>query len=353
MRLSPNLPGIALVIYLSVLSAFATGRVPKEDRTRDPKIVGGTKIVPSTPVPWMVSLKDSTTFHLCGGTVIRENVVLTAAHCIAPRDEMEWFDRRFPFVAVGNHDSEEQYLSLDSMIQPKISVIHPNYSDATIQSDIALLFFDQNLTDLNGDTSVISLPQKDEQVDSGSRVSIYGWGLISEDDFFPSNQLQRADVVLYDRELCEASSNYGADSLSYGMICAGNIEQGGVDSCAGDSGGPLIYNGVSPESDPIQLGIVSWGDGCGKPGYPGVYTDTRAYLDWIEEQIAIVEAYKPLLTCFPNTLQGEIEQFEDIELTRSTPLQLRPSCVGQPSPSIQSNFNIRDECVLLRDPCVE
>lgn len=325
----------------------------EEDRSRDTKIIGGTKIIPSVPIPWMVSLKDSTTFHLCGGTVIRENVVLTAAHCIAPHQGMEWFDRRFPFIAVGNHDSNEAYLTLDSMIQPKVSVLHPDYSEATVQNDIALLFFDRNLTDLNGDTSVIRLPERDDSVASGSRVSIYGWGLIDENEIFPSNQMQRADVVLYDRELCEKTSQYGLDALSPGMICAGNIEQGGVDSCAGDSGGPLVYNELTSENDdPVQIGIVSWGDGCGKPGYPGVYTDIQAYLDWIEGTIATVDAYKSTLSCFPDTLQGSLDELDNMELTRSTPLHLRGECVGQNSSAVQKNtFNLRDECVLLRDPC--
>lgn len=343
--------GIVVMLTL-VCTAAATSRGPiaEENRSRDTKIIGGTKIVPSVPIPWMASLKDSTTFHLCGGSVIAENVVLTAAHCIAQHEGMEWFDRRFPYVAVGNHDSNEQYLSLDSMIQPKISVIHPNYNETTVQSDIALLFFDRTLTDLNGVTSVIRLPEKGQQVPSGSPVSIYGWGLISEDSIFPSNQMQRADVILYDKDLCGKTSKYGPDALSYGMICAGNIEQGGVDSCAGDSGGPLVYN---EGNNPVQIGVVSWGDGCGKPGYPGVYTETQAYLDWIEETIATVEAYKPLLSCFPNAVDGDLARLEDLELTRSTALNLYGDCVGETSAggAQNNNFNVRDECVLLRDPC--
>lgn len=350
MRLCLALCGILPVLCL-LSTASATSRDFRgESRSRDTKIIGGTKIVPSVPIPWMVSLKDSTTFHLCGGSVIRDNVVLTAAHCIAEQNELEWFDRRFPYVGVGNHDSDEQYLSLDSMMQPKISLIHPNYDETTVQNDIALLFFDQNLTDLNGFTNVIRLPEKDEKVASGSTVSIYGWGLISEDGFFPSNQLQRADVTLYDKDLCGKYSEYGPAALSYGMICAGNIEQGGVDSCAGDSGGPLVYK-ENPESDPVQIGVVSWGDGCGRAGYPGVYTDTQAYLDWIEETIATVEAYKPILSCFPNTVEGNLTQLEDLELTRSTPLNLHGECVSKGSSVAKNSFNVQDDCVLLRDPC--
>ena len=83
----------------------------------------------------------------------------------------------------------------------------------------------------------------------------------------------------------------------------------------------------------------------------GVYTDTQAYLDWIEDTIATVDAYKPLLTCFPSTLDGNLAQLEDLELARSTPLNLHGECVGDGSTGAQNSFNVRDDCVLLRDPC--
>ena len=67
------------------------------------------------------------------------------------------------------------------------------------------------------------------------------------------------------------------------MICAGDLKKGGVDACQGDSGGPLVYKDA--EGHHVLAGLVSWGVGCGRPGYAGVYTNVASYKKWIDNHI--------------------------------------------------------------------
>uniref|UniRef100_A0A8C3QIV4 Peptidase S1 domain-containing protein n=1 Tax=Cyanoderma ruficeps TaxID=181631 RepID=A0A8C3QIV4_9PASS len=89
-----------------------------------------------------------------------------------------------------------------------------------------------------------------------------------------SERLQQAEVQLIDKRSCNLAAYHG--DVTDRMLCAG-LPQGGVDTCQGDSGGPLLYSGEHWQ----VVGIVSWGQGCGTPSTPGVYTSVRAYLDWI------------------------------------------------------------------------
>ena len=84
--------------------------------------------------------------------------------------------------------------------------------------------------------------------------------------------LMEATVPIVAYENC--SQSYG--QIPSSMICAGDMSKGGVDACQGDSGGPLTCNG-------LLAGVVSWGNKCGQPNYPGVYTNVSEYYDWIEE----------------------------------------------------------------------
>ena len=95
--------------------------------------------------------------------------------------------------------------------------------------------------------------------------------------------MQQAEVPLISREDCRRS--YG-NLITERMRCAGFLD-GGVDSCQGDSGGPL----VCPSNDKWYLvGIVSWGDGCARPGRFGVYADVLALKPWVQETIASAPA---------------------------------------------------------------
>ena len=347
------------------------------DKYREPKIVGGYRVSEEYPMPWLVSLRDKTQFHFCGGSVIRPNVVLTAAHCVAPKPDLPWWDNRFPLVAVGNHNQDTDYLSDDEYARPVLTITHSGFNPDNITDDIALLFFDQNLVDLNGEMGVVQLPAADYTVENYSKGLVYGWGLLDEDGVVPSSQLYGVEIELYDLETCKAVSSYEPESLLEGMICAGDVE-GNIDSCAGDSGGPLVLassgsssssfaenntNNSSPstENSPTQVGVVSWGVGCARPGYPGVYTEVAKYVDWIEEQIAMVESIKPSLSCFTESgimtydtsMSDGMPLADDViimEARSDEPIEETP-CVKEALSS--GILYSADTCSIVRDPCRE
>merc|ERR1712098_410095 len=113
-----------------------------------------------------------------------------------------------------------------------------------------------------------------EEYDAGTMCTVTGWGTTTEGGSL-GRVLQKVDVPVVSDADCRDA--YGVNDVYDSMICAG-LPQGGKDSCQGDSGGPFMC-GNQPS------GIVSWGYGCAEPGYPGVYTQTSYFIDWINENL--------------------------------------------------------------------
>merc|ERR1719244_936105 len=118
-----------------------------------------------------------------------------------------------------------------------------------------------------------------QQTAESTMMTATGWGTLTEGEAELPNVLHKVDIPVINDDQC-----YGAlTSLGYmiveSMICAG-LAEGGVDSCQGDDGGPFFLN--EPGNQTI-LGVGSWSIGCGKRGYPGVYTEVSYFIDWIEE----------------------------------------------------------------------
>ncbi|KFQ31649.1 Transmembrane protease serine 4, partial [Merops nubicus] len=141
-------------------------------------------------------------------------------------------------------------------------------------NDIALVKLQSPLR-VSDSSKPICLPYFDEELVPGTSLWVIGWGYTQEHGKL-SETLQQAEVSLIDKESCNLDAYHGAVTKRMLMLCAG-LPQGGVDTCQGDSGGPLLYSGRHWQ----VVGIVSWGQGCGTPSTPGVYTSVRAYLNWI------------------------------------------------------------------------
>ncbi|KAF2902997.1 hypothetical protein ILUMI_03196 [Ignelater luminosus] len=143
--------------------------------------------------------------------------------------------------------------------------VHPDYTTSSNRpnNDIAILTLLFSLT--AGPTiGPISLPNVNEEISTGTSTVVSGWGTLTEGGSSPT-QLQAVTVYTVDRNECNVSYS---GLITDKMICA-DVPEGGKDSCQGDSGGPLVAAGK-------LVGIVSWGNGCGREGYPGVYTDVAA-----------------------------------------------------------------------------
>jgi len=342
------LAAIILLISLAMAHAYSPTLDAYQQGLPMDRIVGGV-VVPEdekNKLQWIVSLRDDSGFHFCGGTLIREDVILTAAHCVKKKEDLSWYDTTLPLVSIGPSDLETA--GGNELVKPVLSVVHGAYDEFTIQADIALLFLDRAVGKERG-ISPISLGTQDTLDQLASRgqtatVSVYGWGLLSESEFLPSNELRKTAVTYYDAESCRSLSEYPPNDIRDDMICAGDIEEGGTDACGGDSGGGLFYEDTSVTSQQsVQVGIVSWGDGCAKPGYPGVYTSVPAFMPWIEWQINIVDTLKKDLSCFPES-SFAVDPTEPCAI-ESTPLSTEEFPM--------SIYYVPETCDFVRETCAE
>ncbi|XP_070767906.1 trypsin-1-like [Enoplosus armatus] len=238
----------SLVFVLLIGAAFAL---------EDDKIVGGYECQPHSQ-PHQVSLNAG--YHFCGGSLVSENWVVSAAHCYKSRIE----------VRIGEHhirvtEGSEQFISASHIIR------HPSYNRYTLENDIMLLKLSQPAT-LNQYVQPVALPTS--CAPAGTMCKVSGWGntMSSTAD---SSKLQCLDIPILSDEDCNSSYPGMIDNT---MFCAGYLE-GGKDSCQGDSGGPVVCNGE------LQ-GVVSWGYGCAEKNHPGVYSKVCVQTEWLHTTMA-------------------------------------------------------------------
>uniref|UniRef100_A0A8C8S4K0 Transmembrane serine protease 4 n=1 Tax=Pelusios castaneus TaxID=367368 RepID=A0A8C8S4K0_9SAUR len=231
------------------------------ESVRSPRVVGGAH-ARIDAWPWQVSLQHKNQ-HLCGGSIIAPNWILTAAHCF----------KRNPATQNWRVKAGSAVLSsINTIPVEKIFIIDINYMFPK-DNDIALVKLTSPLS-FSGTVKPICLPFFDEELPSHAQLWVTGWGYTKQDGTL-SKTLQQAEIKLIDSNTCNAANAYQGE-VSDKMICAG-LMKGGVDTCQGDSGGPLMYNSGHWQ----VVGLVSWGHGCGGPSTPGVYTKVQAYLNWI------------------------------------------------------------------------
>ncbi|XP_030609954.1 complement factor I [Archocentrus centrarchus] len=236
---------------------------------RAKRVVGGVPAKP-TQIQWQVALEENRRID-CGGAYIGGCWVITAAHCVRPNPGA--FRVKFSLWKKIRAQGTTDIVPVEDIF------IHPNYIASTYQNDIALIklkklpFTNKCLLD-NPAISAVCVPWSTQLFQPNHTCSISGWGRTAEG--------KSASVLLWANvSLIENCSQFYGDRFKPGMMCAGDLE-GSVDSCQGDSGGPLVCKdelGVS-----YLWGIVSWGERCGQPGFPGVYTQVAHYFEWIRLQ---------------------------------------------------------------------
>ncbi|XP_075767943.1 mast cell protease 3-like [Pelodiscus sinensis] len=196
----------------------------------------------------------------CGGFLVAEDFVLTAAHC----------DGESITVKLGAHDISQQERS-QQVIPVQRQIPHPQYDKETINNDIMLLQLMRKV-DENDDVGIIELPDAKEKVKPGFKCTVAGWGSVNPDAPFFPNALREVDVVVMSDGKCPKKRNWlYAHYNSSTMMCVGDPSSMN-DSSQGDSGGPLVCGGKAQ-------GIVSWGPDKA----PGVYTRVSTFVPWIKK----------------------------------------------------------------------
>ncbi|XP_050084554.1 trypsin-1-like [Anopheles aquasalis] len=253
-----------LIAATAVSGRAAAGGADPRGRRRAGQIVGGFAI-DITDAPYQVALLHNGRFD-CGGSIISPNWILTAAHCThgIPSRELS--------VRAGSSFRNRG----DDIHRSERVVEHPDYDPETTDFDYALIELASPL-ELDGLTKrAIELQHEDDTgPEEDEQAMVSGWGATK--DRYTSNRVLRATFVpILAQSDCErAYSKIGTGLITENMLCAGYY-YGGHDSCQGDSGGPLVV-------DDVQVGVVSWGSGCGVATLPGVYARVALAREWIRE----------------------------------------------------------------------
>lgn len=249
--------GAALVSLLALLHWDTPVRAQEAGSGEaQPQIVGG-QLVPDGKYPFMavLSIQEASGSYLCGGTLIDPNSVLTAAHCVVDADRINLAVGR----TVRSQTDQGQVRSATRWFIP------PRY-DGSVDDryDVAVLTLNQDVANIQ--PIELATARHDGLEKPGRNLTVAGWGTTSEGGNTSDRMREVSVPVVSD---ARAQNAYGPRSYFPKLMVAAGAE--GMDSCQGDSGGPLL----KPSTPRVQVGIVSFGAGCARAGFPGVYTEVN------------------------------------------------------------------------------
>ncbi|CAK1551512.1 unnamed protein product [Leptosia nina] len=237
------------------------------------KLTGSTRRIVSgrntsiAAVPWQVSIREKT-YPVCGGSVVTDTWILTAAHCLLRAQAVDLS------VRLGSswksHGGE--------MYDVKESYVHPRYVSGSKANDAGLIRLYSPLR-FSPRVLPILLAARESRLPADQMAIVSGWGKLNEGG--PgATFLQSASIKTMAMKLCRQSGLERKSIDPASMFCAGSFTQPSPDACQGDSGGPIVSEGE-------LIGVVSWGLGCARGNFPGVYTrlSHTVIWDWIHGYI--------------------------------------------------------------------
>jgi V8-like Glu-specific endopeptidase len=291
---------LVVVLAAAAVSAEEPEGTIAEGEALDPRIIGGTEVDPPGKYPFIVALvfadePDAYWGQYCAGTLIDPWWVLTAGHCVSfsAANRASEID-----VVVGRHDlrngTDGERIGVADIIR------HPGYDNQTLANDLALLRLERAAT--AGTPVTLATAADAGLFEAGDPATVIGWGFTQGNPpgtpNYPDTLREVVVPIVSDTDCANA---YGSDLILPDQICAGDLVNGGIDSCFGDSGGPLF---VDNGGTYVHVGIVSTGNECALPGFPGIYTRTATYATWVADTMAA----NPVPTCNGHdaTLLGSI-----------------------------------------------
>jgi len=222
--------------------------------------------------PWQVALvSPGSSFIFCGGSLINDKYVLTAAHCTAGKSASSLN------VLLGEHDKTTTTETTTVRMTLSAIINHPSYNiPSRTNYDFSLLRLSTTINwSSNSHIRPVCLPGVGTTYSAGDPLVVTGWGTTAAGSL--ASVLQEVVVNYVTNTACEAS--YGTGRITSAMMCAAAPSK---DSCQGDSGGPLVEARTNNNNYALA-GVVSWGIGCANPSYPGVYARVTEVLDWINQ----------------------------------------------------------------------
>ncbi|XP_011601076.1 serine protease 27 [Takifugu rubripes] len=273
-------PAILLFVSGIMVNGKDCGRPPLLEN----RIVGGADAAEGH-WPWQVDVQTSSNGHICGGSIISEKWILSAAHCFPNPSDVSSY-----IIYVGRHQLNG-FNFHDSSHRVRQVIVPSGYVEPHSGQDVALVELSTPIT-WSDYASPICLPSSGTLFPSGMQCYVTGWGNIRDDVPLQGlGTLQEVQVPIISQSSCQEM--YSLDpkdkvDILYDMICAG-YQEGGKDSCQGDSGGPLVCQMVNGTW--VQAGVVSFGEGCAHRNKPGVYARLTTFTGFLTNMVPELRLY--------------------------------------------------------------
>jgi trypsin len=293
LRRTINRSAARLLIGAGLALALPPATAPAREPLAQASIVNGSPVDIAT-YPWLGSILNDensplgaagseATRHSCAGSLVAPAILLTAAHCVTDGSTGEQISPAPLHVVFGKSRLDGpggETADVTAIVRD------PAYDPGTYSHDVALLVLSRPLA-----IAPVALAPLATQLREGTRATIVGWGRTGE-QADNSPQLLGAKVPLWSNARCYAAyARWVARHEPSLQLCAAK-RRGGVDTCQGDSGGPLVLRRAGSA---VLVGIVSFGNGCARRGWPGIYAWAASPFvqPWIVRKVAALSSGNP------------------------------------------------------------